>query len=344
VDLTVHPEDAPVIAHHAAQSGLTVGVLHTISLKAGDNPLRARLARVRVSGDPAALARVDAPKPRPEVVCETSTVLGHAARAIREDGGYVPRSARNAQGAPATPTVDKVRAALRTGRPAPEPQDLAEAARTQMWVKGLEPSSDYERSVKAAAGGRWASERDFGTAASAVNAYQRDQRRNPGRRRAWGGLPAPAQSAPSPVGAPPEGRIGQRGGWTGVVNPDGTRGRFLNGQQGERYSFAFTVRAATPLGDGALSGEPLVMYVGTDVNGDVAVFRSRPGLREADRIVGNGVLGERTVFNGQRQTRVQRLLWARVGQADWDAYHASGRGVSDADIARLQQMEYSGAR
>lgn len=217
----------------------------------------------------------------PERKVNTFEVLAVAHAATRRNGGvYVPKR----MGENSVPSLVDAYVADHPGGPfrtslAPSDDDRRMAVQTRMWVRTLQPTSDYNAALRHSVSDDYMSLRESGTASSAIAGFQEHQKRVEANKQA---LSTPgAVISPRPQGSRWLARVEDK--VTVVAHVD----RVVPMYHPKRMDPHFLYVMRTPEGD-------LVRWVAS----------SDKGLEEGDDVTVQGTIKAHSVFNGERQTEL----------------------------------------
>lgn len=226
----------------------------------------------------------------PERKVKASAVMEAAVVAHRLNGKvYVPRG----EGENSVP--DQVNRFVAEGpngplreRLAPTREDKEEAGRVRIWVRSQQPTSDYQAALRHALATEYMSEREAGTAASAMSGFTRYQER----------LEVARQKALAKNGGQ------QASDGPAVHSPRPSGSRWL-GQKEQKVSITARVEVAHPV-ENEHADLPRVLYIMRTPQGDlVRWFASEDeGMRPGDAVTIQGTVKDHSTFNGERQTEM----------------------------------------
>lgn len=167
-------------------------------------------------------------------------------------------------------------------RLAPTQADKDEAGRVRIWVRSQQPSSDYQAALRHALTTEYMSEREAGTAASAMSGFTRYQER----------LEEARQKALAKNGGQ------QASGGPAVHSPRPAGSRWL-GQKDQKVSVTARVEVAHPVYND-YSDYPRVLYIMRTPQGDlVRWFASEDqGMEPGDAVTVQGTIKDHSTFNG----------------------------------------------
>lgn len=225
----------------------------------------------------------------PERKVNTLEVLAVAHAATRHNGGvYVPKR----MGENSVPSLVDAYVADRPDGPMrknlePTSEDRRLGMNMRMWVRTLQPTSDYNAALRHSVAEDYMSMRESGTASSAVAGFQEHQKRVEANKRAL--------SAPEAVISPrPQGSR-----WLARVEDKVTIVAHV-----EKVVKMYHPKRA----------DPHFLYVMRTPEGDLVRWAasSTKGLREGDDVTVQGQVKAHSVFNGERQTELWYCKQPRI--------------------------------
>lgn len=225
----------------------------------------------------------------PERKVNTLEVLAVAHAATRRNGGvYVPKR----MGENSVPALVDAYVADRPGGPfreslAPTTEDRRLGMHMRMWVRTLQPTSDYNAALRHSVAEDYMSLRESGTASSAVAGFQEHQKRIEANKAAF--------SAPEAVVSP---------------RPQGSR--WLARVEDKVTVAAHVDRVVPMYNDNRLGAHYL--YIMRTPEGDLVrwVSSSNKGLMEGDDVTVQAQVKAHSVFNGERQTELWYCKSVRI--------------------------------